>query len=150
MRVLLLSLVVVLLAMVLGVAAHHTITTGHFGFGLACLLVTSIGCSSLSAIALSASKKESRLWPKISSSALHFVREVATCLLHQDDVELGGSREGRFVAWQLEPWDANDRLGAELMARDAFLEDEHQYVFRRKEPIQPPQTTTGSSAPDRV
>lgn len=60
-----------------------------------------------------------------------FVREVATCLLHYDDVEVGDVNEGRFISWELAPWDANHRFDSELMARGAFLEDENRYVFRR-------------------
>jgi len=70
-----------------------------------------------------------------------FLAEVGTCLLHYDDVDLGDVKEGRFVAWPLEPWDANDRLEEELCALDTFLEDENRFVFRKKMPIQPPEPT---------
>ena len=33
-----------------------------------------------------------------------FVREVATCLLHHDDVEVGDVRGGQFVSWSLPAW----------------------------------------------
>jgi hypothetical protein len=85
-----------------------------------------------------------RWGPEHGILAVHgFLAEVATCLLHHDDVELGDAKEGRFVAWQLDPWEADHRLGAELTALGAFLEDESRYVFRKKEPIQPPETTRG-------
>ena len=60
-----------------------------------------------------------------------FVREVAACLLHHDDVEVGDVRGGQFVSWSLPAWDADERIDAELMAMDRFLDDESQYVFRR-------------------
>ena len=61
-----------------------------------------------------------------------FVREVATSLLHYEDVEVGDVRVGRFVPWSLPPWDADARIDSELMAMDKFLDDDSQYVFRRK------------------
>ena len=67
--------------------------------------------------------------------AVHgFVREVATCLLHRDDVEVGDLHKGRFVPWQTEPWHADEKIDTELMAMTAFLDDEARYVFRKKEP----------------
>ena len=60
-----------------------------------------------------------------------FIREVATCLLEHDDVEVGNMVAGRFVPWTLEPWDASNKIDAELMAMDGFLDDEDRYVFRR-------------------
>jgi hypothetical protein len=59
-----------------------------------------------------------------------FVREVATCLLHRDDVEVGDVAGGSFFPWTLEPWDADERIDRELMAMDSFLEDHSKYVFR--------------------
>ncbi len=61
-----------------------------------------------------------------------FVREVATCLLRQDDVEVGDIREGLFVPWPLPQWAADDKIDAELTALESFLEDEDRCVFRRK------------------
>ena len=61
-----------------------------------------------------------------------FVREVATCLLHHDDVEVGDVTAGRYVPWQLASWDADERIDAELMAMDLFLDDESKYVFRKR------------------
>ena len=61
-----------------------------------------------------------------------FVREVATCLLHYDDVEIGDVTAGRFIPWQLPPWDADQRIDAELVAMDLFLDDEDKYVFRKR------------------
>ena len=61
-----------------------------------------------------------------------FVREVATCLLHYEDVEVGDVRVGGFVPWSLPPWDTDARIDSELMAMDKFLDDDSQYVFRKK------------------
>ena len=61
-----------------------------------------------------------------------FVREVATCLLHRDDVEVGDIADGRFVPWKLEPWDASNKIDAELMAMRSFLDDDEKYVFRKR------------------
>jgi len=61
-----------------------------------------------------------------------FVREVATCLLHYEDVQVGDVTTGKYVPWQLAPWEADERIDAELMAMDLFLEDEDRYVFRKK------------------
>jgi hypothetical protein len=67
--------------------------------------------------------------------AVHgLVREVATCLLHREDVEVGDLHEGRFVPWQTEAWHADERIDTELMAMTAFLDDEARYVFQKKEP----------------
>jgi hypothetical protein len=61
-----------------------------------------------------------------------FVSEVATCLLGHDDIEVGDIAAGRFIPWQLESWEADDRIGAELMAMNLFLDDESKYVFRKR------------------
>jgi hypothetical protein len=61
-----------------------------------------------------------------------FVREVVTCLLSHDDVEVGDISAGRFVPWTLELWEADDKIDAELMAMESFLEDEDRYVFRKR------------------
>ena len=61
-----------------------------------------------------------------------FAREVATCLLHHEDVEVGDFKEGTFIPWQLPPWDADHRIDSDLMAMGQFLEDETKYVFRKK------------------
>ncbi len=61
-----------------------------------------------------------------------FVREVATCLLHHDDVEVGEVRDGRFAPWSLPPWEADEKIDAELMAMSTFLDDECLYVFRKR------------------
>jgi hypothetical protein len=60
-----------------------------------------------------------------------FVREVATCLLYRGDVQVGDVEQGRFVPWQVEPEDADERIDRELMAMTAFLDDEAHYVFRK-------------------
>lgn len=67
-----------------------------------------------------------------ASSVHGFIREVATCLLHYEDVEVGHIENGKFVAWKLEPWDADEKIDAELMAMDRFLDDETLYVFQKK------------------
>ena len=61
-----------------------------------------------------------------------FVREVASCLLHHDDVEVGDWKAGTFVPWKLPSWDADERIDSELMAMDEFLDDETRYVFRKR------------------
>lgn len=62
-----------------------------------------------------------------------FVREVATCLMYHDDVEVGDFNEGSFVPWQLLPEEADEKIDAELMAMEAFLDDESKYVFRKRQ-----------------
>jgi hypothetical protein len=66
------------------------------------------------------------------SSVHSFVREVATCLLHFEDVDIGHVEDGKFVAWTLDPWDADEKFDSALMAMDHFLENETRYVFQRK------------------
>lgn len=61
-----------------------------------------------------------------------FVREVATCLLQHEDVEVGVLSEGRFLDWRLHPWEADEKIDRELMSMVAFLEDDNRYVFRKK------------------
>ena len=70
MRVFLASLFTALFAMTLGVIAHHTITTGRFGVGLASLVGVSLGCSAIFVLILRAAKKDFRWWPRISSTAI--------------------------------------------------------------------------------
>jgi hypothetical protein len=66
-------------------------------------------------------------------SAVHgFIREVATCLLWRGDVDVGDFQDGRFVSWAIEPEDANDRIGEELMSMESFLIDESRQIFRKK------------------
>ena len=67
--------------------------------------------------------------------AVHgFLCEVATCLLRRGDIEVGDVTDGRFVSWSIDPWDADARIYAELMAMETFLQDDCRYVFRRKFP----------------
>lgn len=61
-----------------------------------------------------------------------FVREVATCLMHHEDVEVGDVRAGKFIPWSLPSWDADEKIDADLMAMDTFLVDESQCVFRKR------------------
>lgn len=81
-----------------------------------------------------------RWGPEFGVSAVHgCVREVATCLLHRDDVEVGDIEEGRFVSWGIEPWEANTRIDEEMMSMPTFLEVDSGYVFRKKKPNQTPE-----------
>jgi len=70
MRVVLASMFAALFAMTLGVIAHHTITTGRFEVGLLSLIIASLGCSGIFVFILRAAKKDSRWWPKISSTVI--------------------------------------------------------------------------------
>jgi hypothetical protein len=74
-----------------------------------------------------------------------FVREVATCLLHNGDFEVGDLQAGRFVPWQLDPWAADERIDRELMGMTAFLDDEARYIFRKKSQDQTVHATAGAS-----
>ena len=70
MRVVLLGFLAAFLALALGVAAHHAITTGHAEMGAGSLLAVCVGCSVTCAIAVRAAKEEPRLWPRAFSGAL--------------------------------------------------------------------------------
>ncbi len=73
-----------------------------------------------------------RWGPDHSAAEVHrFVEEVAACVLHHGDVEVGDICDGHFAGWRLEPWDAQARLARELLAMDTFLDDKQRYVFRR-------------------
>jgi hypothetical protein len=61
-----------------------------------------------------------------------FVREVATCLLDHEDVEVGDVRDGRFVSWSLPSWDADEKIDAELTTMDTFLDDDSRYVIPKE------------------
>jgi hypothetical protein len=61
-----------------------------------------------------------------------FVEEVACCLLHHEDVDVGDMHDGQFVSWGLEPWYARDRIERELLAMNTFLDDTQRFVFQRK------------------
>ena len=64
--------------------------------------------------------------------AVHgFVEEVAACLLHYGDVEIGDIVDGQFTPWGLEPWDAHARLDEDLLAGHEFSDDDQRGVFRR-------------------
>jgi len=58
--------------------------------------------------------------------------EVATGLLHHGDVEVGEFDGKQFVPWTLSPWAAAERISAEVMPMNDFLQDGRRYVFRRK------------------
>jgi hypothetical protein len=92
-----------------------------------------------------------RWGPEHGVSAVHgFIAEVSRCTIGRDGVQLGALVDGRFVPWQGELCDVDDRFEEEMKSADIFIEDENRYVFAKEEAIQPPQTTTGSSAPSRV
>jgi len=62
-----------------------------------------------------------------------FVREVAYCLLSNEDIELGEVHAGKFTPWSLDPLDAYDKFEQEIMAMNAFLDDDDRYVFHKKQ-----------------
>jgi hypothetical protein len=66
-----------------------------------------------------------------------FVREVATCLLHLEDVEVGDLKNGKFVRWPLEPLEVDEKIDTDLLAMDEFLDDKTRYVFRKKQSASP-------------
>jgi hypothetical protein len=61
-----------------------------------------------------------------------FVREVVTCLLYHEDVEVGEIRDGLFIPWPIPSWEADDKIDADLMVMRTFLDNESQYVFRKR------------------
>ena len=61
-----------------------------------------------------------------------FVCEAAACLLLYEGVEVGDVIAGQFVPWQIASWEAGERIDAELMAMDLFIEDKSKYVFRTR------------------
>jgi hypothetical protein len=71
--------------------------------------------------------------PAHGVSEVHgFVREVATCLLHHADVQVGDMKEGVFVPWNIPAWDADEKIDSEMMAMEHYLEDEARYVFGKE------------------
>ncbi len=38
---------------------------------------------------------------------------------------------GKFDSWKLDPEDAYDKIDAELMSMDMFLDDEDKYAFQK-------------------
>ncbi|HTZ20746.1 MAG TPA: hypothetical protein VMC06_07680 [Opitutaceae bacterium] len=74
-----------------------------------------------------------RGWPDAGVSVVHgAAREIATGLLHHDDIEVGDLAGGKFVPWRMTPWAAAEKVDAELKSMPDFLTDETHYVFRRK------------------
>lgn len=72
-------------------------------------------------------------WPEQSVAVVNgAVCEVATALLHHGDVEVGDFDGDRFVPWPMTSWAAAEKIGAELRAKNEFVEDDRRYVFRRK------------------
>jgi hypothetical protein len=60
-----------------------------------------------------------------------FADEVAACVLHHEDVEIGDIHNARFRSWGLESWDAHSKLEHNLLSIDSFLDDNERFVFRR-------------------
>lgn len=72
-------------------------------------------------------------WPGESVAVVHgAAQEVATALLHHDDIEVGTIVGGKFVPWQISRWAAEEKIRIELRSMREFLTDESRYVFRRK------------------
>ena len=77
-------------------------------------------------------------WPSEGVTVVHeAAREVASGLLHHDDIEVGDLDHGKFVPWAMKPWEAEERVRAELMATHDFFADPARIVFQRK-PAPPP------------
>jgi hypothetical protein len=73
-----------------------------------------------------------RWGPEHGVGSVHrFVEEVAACLLHHHDVEVGAMKADHFTPLPLEPWDAHKKIADELMSMETFFEDRTRYVFRR-------------------
>lgn len=68
-------------------------------------------------------------WKKDLGISL-FAEEVARCLLGYEDVETGDLVDGRFVSWNLDPWDADDKIRQKLETSSGLFEDETSCVFR--------------------
>ena len=66
------------------------------------------------------------------ASVHRFAQEVAACLLHKIDVEVGDIRNGIFELWPLDPWDVADLIEKDLMSMSVFYENEGNFVFRKK------------------
>jgi hypothetical protein len=73
-----------------------------------------------------------------------FVREVASCLLHREDVDVGDVSEAMFVSWNLEPWAADEKVGALLMSARHDFHDSQHVVFAIKKPNQSPDPALAS------
>ena len=58
-----------------------------------------------------------------------FIEEVAACLLHDGDVEVGDVVDGHFKSWRLESWDAHARIDEELLSGPELFDDESRGVF---------------------
>lgn len=72
-------------------------------------------------------------WPSETVAVVHGATcDVATELLHRDDIEVGDLVGGRFVPWVMKPWEAEDAIRAELIAKRDLLTDGTRFVFRRK------------------
>jgi hypothetical protein len=52
--------------------------------------------------------------------------------LHHDDIEVGDCTDNHYSRWQLDPWEADEKISRELTAMADFLIDEQRYIFRRK------------------
>jgi hypothetical protein len=83
-------------------------------------------------------------------SAVHgFIAEVSRCTIDREGVQLGSISAGHFKPWPGELCDIDDRFEEEMMSLDAFLEDEHRYVFAKKM-ADPAGTDNDGAAPRRV
>ena len=72
-------------------------------------------------------------WGEQGVASVHAAaREVAACLLHHDDIEVGDCTDKHYSGWQLDPWEADEKISRELTAMADFLIDEQRYIFRRK------------------
>jgi hypothetical protein len=75
-----------------------------------------------------------RWGPAHGVSAVHgFIAEVSRCTIGRDGVQLGTLVDGRFVPWQGELCDIDDRFEEEMKSADTFIEDEDRYVFAKEE-----------------
>jgi hypothetical protein len=71
-------------------------------------------------------------WPGESATVVnHAALEVATDLLHRNDVEAGEIVKGSFRPLALPPWAASQRIRTDLLASRDFFQDPERYVFRR-------------------
>lgn len=72
-----------------------------------------------------------------AGSVNFFVAEVAGNLLRRDDVDVGDMGESGFASWNLEPWEASDRIANVLASAQQDFHETEKIVFSRKKPNQP-------------
>lgn len=73
MRVLTLSLVVFVIVLVFGVFGHHMMTVDRLPVAIIGMGAGLLVCWAISLAAISAAKKEFRLWPQISAAVVHLI-----------------------------------------------------------------------------